>query len=378
VTQDQINNTATAVYKLYDVTATDSEGKEIKLNRDVLRGDDGKITSVNYTFPQRKVKKKVPYFTLTGKLPKKHAKTRTVTELENKYQSLTLILRQQDLSRYLTLMLSSDDFAWHFDINTKSELKYFNSAGKLIDLRDVKYTKFFKGKENMFSGRGYIWSRALPLIPHTLLIGYGADTLPFYYPQDDYVGKYNARWNFGTIVDKPHSMYIALAVNNGLLALGFYFLLLLMFLIQGIKIYWRHFPKDFISYTGLGIFFGVIGFTVSGISNDSTVSVMPLFYGILALGFTANLILKKRFADEEKELAEKGMTYKEYEMTVLEREKTRRKKVKAEKKAIRELRNKGKKPSKIGKLISKLPKPKAKEKESDDDTKSVLDKAKKK
>jgi hypothetical protein len=50
---------------------------------------------------------------------------------------------------------------------------------------------------------------------------------------------------------------------------------------------------DFASVVGAGIFFGVIGFLVSGFVDDSSVSVMPLFYGLLGVGIAINMMLSK-------------------------------------------------------------------------------------
>jgi hypothetical protein len=179
-----------------------------------------------------------------------------------------------------------------------STLMYRNDLGKNVSLEKVP--RFgFENRQGFGSGRGYIWSTSLPMIKDTIVIGRGADTYCIYYPHNDYVGKYNAGWNINMIVDKPHNMYIATALNTGLISLIAMLALFGMYIVQSIRLYWRREFTTFAEYAGAGIFFGVSGFVVSGIVDDSTVSVMPLFYGLLATGIATNIMLKKRYRDAD-------------------------------------------------------------------------------
>jgi hypothetical protein len=40
--------------------------------------------------------------------------------------------------------------------------------------------------------------------------------------------------------------------------------------------------------------FGISGFLVSGLVDDSTVSTMPMFYGLLGTGIAINMMLKRQ------------------------------------------------------------------------------------
>lgn len=77
----------------------------------------------------------------------------------------------------------------------------------------------FDGRETFGSGRGFIWSRSLPLLKRTLVWGVGPDVFPFVFPQRDYVGKIN----FGSpniLVDKPHNWFLQVALGTGFLSLA--------------------------------------------------------------------------------------------------------------------------------------------------------------
>ena len=66
---------------------------------------------------------------------------------------------------------------------------------------------------------------------------------------------------------------------------------MLMYAAQSARIYFRRKYDSFMEFAGAGIFLGVIGFAVTGLVDDSTVSTMPVFYGLLGCGIAINLIL---------------------------------------------------------------------------------------
>ena len=167
--------------------------------------------------------------------------------------------------------------------------------GALIDMHKVPAI----GWENNLSfgsGRGYIWSRTLPMMKDTQLLGYGADSYCIYFPHEDYVGKYNSGTfsaNTNIVVDKPHNMYMGMVVGTGGISLLAFLGLTILYLIQGIKLYFRKELKTLYDFVGVSIVLSICGFLVAGLVNDSTVSVMPMFYGLLGIGFSINQILKK-------------------------------------------------------------------------------------
>ena len=68
----------------------------------------------------------------------------------------------------------------------------------------------------------------------------GADTFAMYFPQADYAGKYNIGYFSDTrnvIVDKPHNMYLGIAVNTGVISLIAVLCIFGLYLIDSFKIY---------------------------------------------------------------------------------------------------------------------------------------------
>lgn len=164
---------------------------------------------------------------------------------------------------------------------------FLNSRGTLIE--DFTAEKFgFEGMERFASGRGYIWSRTLPLLSHTLFWGYGPDTFAMCFPQNDYKGKLNFMYDANLIIDKPHNMYLQTAVNTGVLSLVAFLGILAYYILSSISLYRSSTLESFYSKAGLAIFISIIGYMISGLFTDSTVSVSPVFWILLGVGMGIN------------------------------------------------------------------------------------------
>ncbi|MDF2651890.1 MAG: hypothetical protein K0Q73_7695 [Paenibacillus sp.] len=191
------------------------------------------------------------------------------------------------------LVLTTDEQDWPFLV-TKDGPKFMNGLGKLVDMKKETPSIGWKSNPDFGSGRGFIWSRSLPMTKETLVLGHGADTYCIYFPHNDYVGKYNAGWDINLIVDKPHNMYMGITIGTGGISLLALLVLWGFYLVQGIRIYWRQEYKSFTSYVGIGILLGICGFLAAGLVNDTSVSVMPMFYGLLGTGIVTNMILENQ------------------------------------------------------------------------------------
>jgi O-antigen ligase len=155
---------------------------------------------------------------------------------------------------------------------------------------------FFDGYEKIGSGRGYIWSRSLPLMfTKRPLLGTGPDTYAYVFPQNDIIGKMNSGFDDNKIlVDKPHNMYIQIGINTGLLSLLSIIVLFVVFIVQAFRLYWRAESKDSLFYLGMFLSAGCFGYMVTAFFNDSTVSVAPLFWVLFGCSVSIGHILKKR------------------------------------------------------------------------------------
>jgi hypothetical protein len=196
---------------------------------------------------------------------------------------------------YCMINFAGDSQIWPFALTEEGTL-YHNEIGKRVKLHNVPHIGW-SNNLGFGSGRGYIWSRTLPMLRDTLILGHGADTYCLYFPHEDYVGKYNTGWNVNMIVDKPHNMYLGAAVGTGVISVLALLAMFAIYAVQSFRLYLRSQYDDFLSVAGAGIFFGVIGFLVSAFVDDSSVSVMPLFYGLLGVGIAINMLLSARTRD---------------------------------------------------------------------------------
>ena len=185
-----------------------------------------------------------------------------------------------------TLLLAVETLGtpWHFAFDQRGDLSYFNVFGKYDQIIEPD-TFGFEGRERLGSARGYIWSRSLPLIREKWLFGYGPDTFPVVFPQQDYVGKYNAYGTTNMIVDKAHNIYIQLALNSGIFGLMMYLVLILLAIIRGVQRMFKvkYSLQDLIQVT---LTTSLFSYMVASMFNDSTVHVSPVFWVILALSLS--------------------------------------------------------------------------------------------
>jgi len=189
----------------------------------------------------------------------------------------------------INIQIEGESRVWQF-IRTSEGYRFINDIGKLVVLRDVPRV----GNDEFIhlgTGRVYIWSRTLPLLKNAIFLGYGPDTFMLYFPQDDYVGRYNGDWDLRAVIDKPHNLYLNIAFGSGILSLVAFLTIIILYFYQSIRLYRNH-PKnaDLIDTFGRGIFIGICGFLAAGMFYDGVTSVMPLFWGLFGLGIACNIL----------------------------------------------------------------------------------------
>ncbi len=151
-------------------------------------------------------------------------------------------------------------------------------------LAEVAYVPFvgFEGYGNLFTNRGYIWSRSIPLLLDRPIVGYGADVYSTVFPNYDVVGKALSGQPMDVIVDKPHNIYLNMAINNGTIYLiGFIGIVVLAFK-NSFKAF---FVKDENVNKAAVILYisGLVVYLVNGLSTDNLVIIIAMFWVYLAL-----------------------------------------------------------------------------------------------
>lgn len=175
-----------------------------------------------------------------------------------------------------------------------NKIALLNSKGQVVNIQPIEKWGF-EGKELLGSSRGYIWSRSIPLLKHTLFVGYGPDTFAIYFPQNDFIGKFYAySGDMWQIVDKPHDLYLQVGLNTGIISLLALLSLFIAYIVRSAKLYIKNDYDDFISRAGVAIFVAVCGYLGAAFFNDSIVSVAPVFWILLGLGISTNYMLEQK------------------------------------------------------------------------------------
>ncbi|MCL2352735.1 MAG: O-antigen ligase family protein [Firmicutes bacterium] len=186
---------------------------------------------------------------------------------------------------------------FRFAIDASFDIVPVSSSWKTLDPNTRYRAVGFEGKELLGSGRGFIWSRTIPLMLDHPLVGSGADTFILAFPQDDIIGKTRYMGNPYILVDKAHNLFMLTAVNTGglsMLALIFIFGLYVVTAFVSILRARRENAggREDAGIWGLrlAIMAGVVGYAAASLSTDSTVSVAPVFWIALGVGFALNKI----------------------------------------------------------------------------------------
>lgn len=197
---------------------------------------------------------------------------------EQPYKNIYAWQQQKDDLHWILLQIDGKDIEF---VHTGESMKVvgFNSV-----LTDIIPVEAFTGIKNeaFASGRGYIWSRSIPLLKKAVLWGYGPDTFPFIFPQNDFVGKlnYGSIW---VIIGKPHNWYLQVALGSGVLSL---LCLLAFFGCLAVKIIRVFIRKEQGERTLMAFAFlsCLVGFLAAGVFNDSVVSVSPILWMLCGFG----------------------------------------------------------------------------------------------
>lgn len=168
---------------------------------------------------------------------------------------------------------------------------YLNSIGKFDKIISAD-SALFTGYESVATSRGYIWSRTIPLLKDHILLGSGADSYIYTFPQQDYVNLYNSGFD-GQVLTRPHNLYLQMGVQTGVISLIAFLVFYIMYFINCVSIYRNGIFNSFKHVVGVSIFLGTIGYMITGISNDSTITVAPVFWVLLGTGIAINHMIKQ-------------------------------------------------------------------------------------
>lgn len=201
-----------------------------------------------------------------------------------------------DTDKFACLNAAVDGKKWMF-INLGGAYVYVNAAGKPVIFEQAKSSNLFN--EDAMAKRGHIWNMTIPLLRNCILVGTGANTFMFSYPQNDYIAQ-EYIYNNGYQV-KAHNWYLQQWVENGLVATLALLAFLGWYIIRSIRIYRLVDLRDRLSWVGFGLFAAVLVYLIAAVANDSNVCTAPVFWGMLGLGLAVNRMLVEKEKGETKD-----------------------------------------------------------------------------
>lgn len=265
------------------------ESKTVRIEDIIFEGDEVEIVTENESLKIKHKDDNLLFADGEGNLLETNFENNVITFSNEKYSGYRLT-REDEKERFILKVYNQSMKIYYAD----DGLRMLGSGGVLGRTVYPERLEFMDGYEKFASSRGYIWSRSIPMLKDTLLIGHGPDSYAIVFPQKDYVGKMNAFNNETMIVDKPHNMFIQIGVNTGVVSLVALLALFIMYLVDSLKLYWKRDIETFLDHIGIGCVTGMIAYLGAGFFNDQVISVAPLFYVLVGLGIAINTIIKKQ------------------------------------------------------------------------------------
>ncbi len=170
------------------------------------------------------------------------------------------------------------------------KLSVLDKFGNPIDITSPVESYGFKGIERLGSNRGYIWSRSIPLLKRHIILGSGPDSFVLEFPQNDVRSKLQFLGNPYVIIDKPHNIYLQTGINTGILSLAVMLALFLYYIICTLRAVLKNSNDTVLTGVRLGLMAGIIAYLFAGLTTDSVVSVAPVFWTMLGIGFGADMV----------------------------------------------------------------------------------------
>lgn len=192
--------------------------------------------------------------------------------------------------------VSIGDKNWVFSNQMTDDGTYYHYSGigSLTKLTKDNVSADFQplvNKSSLGNGRGFLWNKTIAILKKYILFGSGADTFIFEFPNWDFVDRYNNGYD-NMFVTRPHNLYLQIAVQTGVLSLICFLVFYLWYFISSLRIYFKQRFDQPLVLTGFAIMLGTAGYMISGLANDSTITVSPLYWAMMGVGIGINHKIK--------------------------------------------------------------------------------------
>lgn len=173
-------------------------------------------------------------------------------------------------------------------IGDSGKTGYFllSTAGRCVKLPQKNKGEVSEVFRNgLWSRRGPIYNRSIPLLKKNIFIGAGADNYIMVYPQRNYILDYYLNGGVNSLNVKPHSYYLQVWIQEGFIAFAAVIVFFFWYLFRGISKYRKVTLRNRSGIVGTAIIIGIIGYLIAVIANDSTICTAPVLWTVFGLGW---------------------------------------------------------------------------------------------
>ncbi|WP_159446408.1 O-antigen ligase family protein [Acetoanaerobium noterae] len=218
-------------------------------------------------------------------------------KIEGEKQSSGHILGITEYPCYINIVdKGNSNYSIHYYYNDRTwekldflvsngELSFTTPSFRKVDIQKDLYAKHigFEERGKLASGRGYIWSRSIPLVFSNIIVGSGQDTFITEFPQYDIFGRQAENmpqyyWNI--LTDKPHNTFIQIGIHSGLISLLILLTGIVLLIFKSIK---SSLNEGNINITIAIFSSAILGFLLSSVFNDSILAITPMIYILLGI-----------------------------------------------------------------------------------------------
>lgn len=144
------------------------------------------------------------------------------------------------------------------------------------------YEKYY----HIATGRGYTWIQSIPEIGKNILFGCGAGNFMYNFRQNEVAGLLNTHGSSQFVVDKPHNMYLEMAIEQGMLWTIIFVGMFALLVIKALRAIKHNSLEN--NVVMISFLLSVFAFLITGMVNDSIVTINPIFW--IIYGVTWNYV----------------------------------------------------------------------------------------
>lgn len=184
-----------------------------------------------------------------------------------------------DYNGIICMCVTLDGADWIFTNQFGSTYLYLNNSGNW-DIVRTPEKAIFTDYPLWISARGDIWSKSIPLLKDSLLLGSGPDSFVMVYPNNDYLSEHNIGID-DQYTTRPHNWYLQVAIQTGVVSLILMLAAFVLYVIRGSKYCVKSSLQGEIAEVHPWVeafFLGSVTFMLMGLINDSSIGVTPLFW----------------------------------------------------------------------------------------------------